>query len=149
MAELRVPSLNLVVLAGRLVNDPELRFTPSGRPVTSFRLAANRRYQVQGGEWQDESLFIDVVTWGDLAQRVAETMRKGRAVVVQGRLRQRSWETEAGQRRSTYEIVALSVMSLERATETVPEAPPEAEGTVEPDIPPVEEGTPDEEDLPF
>lgn len=142
MAELRVPSLNLVVLAGRLVNDPELRFTPTGRPVTSFRLAANRRYRDQGGEWQDESLFIDVVTWGDLAQRVAETLRKGRAVVIQGRLRQRSWETEAGQRRSTYEIVALSVMNLERAGV-------EPEETSEEEPPPMEEGAPDEEDLPF
>ena len=142
MADIKVPSLNLVILSGRLTQDPELRYTPSGRPVAKMRLAVTRRYKSQDGEWQDETLFIDVTAWGELAERCDRMLSKGSPLVVQGRLRSRSWETETGQKRSAVEVVARSIQFLEKFG-----APEEIEVTQEEE--PLKEGTPEEEDLPF
>ena len=107
---------NTVTVVGNITRDPELRFTPGGAPVASFGLAWNRRDQ--NGE--DVTSFFDVTCWRDLAENVAESLAKGARVVVYGRLDQRSWENQEGERRSKVEIIADEVApSLRWATAEV------------------------------
>lgn len=105
-------SLNQVTLMGNLTRDPELRQTPSGQNVTSFSLALNRSYKDQSGEWQEATDYIDIVSWGPLAERVAQYLSKGRRCLVQGRLQSRSWEQD-GQKRSKVEVLASDVTFLD------------------------------------
>ena len=101
---------NNVTVVGNLTRDPELRFTNSGRPQCQFGLACNRRWQNrQTQEWEEATSFFDVVIWGDMAENVSDSLSKGDRVVVDGRLEQRSWETQEGDRRSKVEIVADEV----------------------------------------
>jgi len=101
---------NTVSMVGNVTRDPELRFTPSGQPNASFGLAVNRRWQNrQTSEWEEQVSFFDVVCWGDMAENVGESLQKGTRVVVSGRLQQRSWETQSGEKRSKVEIVADEV----------------------------------------
>ena len=94
-------------LTGNLTRDPEIRYTRDGQATTTFGLAVNRRWQDrESREWEEATSFFDVVTWRDLAENVALSMTKGMRVVVTGRLEQRSWETEEGDRRFKVEIVA-------------------------------------------
>jgi single-strand DNA-binding protein len=98
---------NSVTLVGNATRDPELRFTPSGQAVATFGLAVNRRWQNrQSQEWEEKVSFFDVTCWGQFAENVAESIQKGMRVVVAGRLEQRSWETNEGEKRSKVEIVA-------------------------------------------
>ena len=97
---------NNVVIVGNVTRDPELRYIPSGTPVTSFGVAWNQRSS-QGGE--EKAHFFDVTCWRDLAENVAESITKGSRVIVYGRLDQRSWENQDGERRSKVEIVADDV----------------------------------------
>lgn len=113
MADLRLPYLNNVVIAGRVTMDPDLRYTPRGTPVLTFRIAVNRRYRV-GEEWKDETYFFTCIAWAQLAERLGERMKKGAAVLVQGELRSRSWETPSGEKRSAFEIQARSTSLLEK-----------------------------------
>jgi len=94
---------NSVTLIGNLVDDPELRFTPSGVAMAKIRLAVNRRYQKQG-EWQEETSFFTGTLWRDAAENAAESLQKGMRVIVAGRLEQRTWETADGDKRSVVEI---------------------------------------------
>lgn len=142
MAELRLPTLNFVILTGRLVQDPELRFTPSGKAVSRLRMASSRPYKDPSGNWQEDTLFIDITAWGDLAERVSRRLTRGSPIMVQGRLRSRTWESETGQKRTAYEIVAFSIQSLEKIGAEPPEVTPSEE-------PALEEGVPEDEDLPF
>ena len=96
---------NTVTLVGNLTRDPELRYTTGGRGVASFGLAVNRRYQVNG-EWQEQTSFFNVVAWGQLGENAAATLTKGSRTIVIGRLEQRSWETQDGEKRSVVEVVA-------------------------------------------
>lgn len=105
-------SLNQVTLMGNLTRDPELRQTPNGQNVTSFSLALNRSYKDASGEWQEATDYIDVVSWGPLAERVAQYLSKGRRCLVQGRLQSRSWEQD-GQKRSKVEVLANDVTFLD------------------------------------
>ena len=114
MADLKLPSLNHVLIAGRLTRDPDLRYTPSGTAVCNFRLASGRRFKDQSGEWRDDPTFVNVVTWKKTAENCGEYLKKGSAVLVEGRLQSRSWETEDGQKRSVLEIVAQRVQFLDR-----------------------------------
>lgn len=107
-------SVNVVILSGNLVQDPELRYTPSGTAVTTFRLAVNRSFRTQSGEMKDEVCFIDVVSWGRQAETCGEYLSKGSPVLVEGRLTSRSWEAEDGQKRTKYEVVATRVQFLGR-----------------------------------
>lgn len=97
-----------VTLIGNITRDPELRYTTGGRGVASFGLACNRRYQVNG-EWQEQVSFFNVVAWGTLGENVAASLTKGTRVIVTGRLEQRSWETQDGEKRSVVEVVADEV----------------------------------------
>lgn len=112
---------NSVTLVGNCTRDPELRFTSSGQAVATFGLAVNRRWQNrQTNEWEEAVSFFDVTCWQQMAENVAESITKGSRVVVTGRLDQRSWETQDGDKRSKVEIVADEIgPSLRYATAQV------------------------------
>jgi single-strand DNA-binding protein len=95
-----------ITIAGNLVDDPELRFTPSGQPVAKFRVASTPRFKDnQTGEWKDgDSLFLTCNVWRQAAENVAESLTRGMRVIVSGRLRQRSYETKEGEKRTVYEV---------------------------------------------
>lgn len=101
---------NKVILIGNLTKDPELRYTPGGTPVTNLRLAVTSRYK-QSDEFKEETLFIDVVVFGRQAETCSQYLSKGRPVLAEGRLQERSWETD-GQKRSKVEVVAQTVKFL-------------------------------------
>ncbi len=97
-------------ITGNITRDPELRFTPNGQAVATFGLAVNRRWQnSQTQEWEEAVSFFDVVCWREMAENVANSLTKGTRVIVTGRLDQRSWETDQGDKRSKVEIVADEV----------------------------------------
>jgi len=102
--------LNKVILIGRLVADPELRYTANGTPVASFRLAVDRR--TTGPDGKREADFIDIVVFRRLAEICAQYLNKGRPVAVDGRLQVRSYTTNDGQKRKTYEVVANDMQML-------------------------------------
>jgi single-strand DNA-binding protein len=111
-----------ITIVGNLVDDPELRFTPNGQAVAKFRIASTPRFRdQQSGEWKDgESLFLTCNVWRQAAENVAETLQRGMRVIVQGRLKQRSYETREGEKRTVYEIEADEVgPSLKNATAKV------------------------------
>jgi single-strand DNA-binding protein len=95
-----------ITLAGNLVDDPELRFTPAGQPVARFRVASTPRYLDKNtNEWKDgDSLFLTCNVWRQAAENVAESLTRGTRVIVSGRLRQRSYETKEGEKRTVYEV---------------------------------------------
>ena len=111
---------NSVTLIGNLVEDPELRFTPSGVPMARLRFAVNRRWRDQSGEWQEDTSYLNGTVWREQAESVAESLQKGMRIIVTGRLEQRSWETQEGDRRSVVEVAIDEVgPSLRWATATV------------------------------
>jgi single-strand DNA-binding protein len=112
---------NNVDLVGNITRDPELRFTPGGMAVASFGLAVNRRIQNrQTQEWEERTSFFDVVSYGTLAENVSESLQRGSRIMVQGRLEQRSWETQDGEKRSKIEVIADDIgPSLRWATADV------------------------------
>src|SRR3954467_3219996 len=112
---------NTVTLVGNVTRDPELRYTPSGQTVATFGLAVNRRWQNrQTQEWEEQVSFFDVKSWSGLAENVAESIQRGTRVIVTGRLEQRSWETDNGEKRSKVEVVADEIApSLRWATAQV------------------------------
>jgi len=119
---------NSVTLIGNLVDDPELRFTPSGVAMAKVRFAVNRRYQRQG-EWQEETSFFGGTLWRDQAENAAESLQKGTRVIVTGRLEQRSWETQDGDKRSIVEIAIDEIgPSLRWATASVTRSPRSGDG---------------------
>jgi single-strand DNA-binding protein len=104
-------SLNNVILLGNLTRDPEVRYTPSGTPVATLGLAVNNRMK-QGDEWKDDPCFIDVVVFGKQAESCGEYLSKGQPVLIEGRLRYRSWEGQDGQKRSKHEVSAFRVQFM-------------------------------------
>jgi len=110
---------NTVTLVGNITRDPELRFTQGGRAVASFGIAVNRRYQVNG-EWQEQTSFFNVVAWGQLGENAAASLTKGARVIVNGRLEQREYQTQQGEKRTVIEVNADEVApSLRYATAQV------------------------------
>ena len=142
-------SVNRIIIIGNLGSEPEMRFTPNGRPVTSFSVATNRRYTTSEGERREETEWFTVVTWARLAEQCNQYLTKGRLVYVEGRLRTHTWEGQDGQRRSRNEIVADRVSFLDRqAVAPLPEEKVEETGPEEK----IEETGTDEleaEDIPF
>lgn len=94
-----------VTIVGNLTRDPELRFTAGGKGIASFGVAVNRRWQ-QGGEWQEKVSFFNVTAWDTLGENIAASLTKGTRVIVTGRLEQREYETQQGEKRNVVEIVA-------------------------------------------
>ncbi|MGA5822215.1 single-stranded DNA-binding protein [Kitasatospora sp. NPDC094028] len=114
-----------ITLVGNLVDDPDLRFTPSGAAVAKFRIASTpRTFDRQSNEWKDgESLFLTCNVWRQQAEHAAESLQRGMRVIVQGRLRQRSYETTAGEKRTVFEVEVEEVgPSLRSATAKVARA---------------------------
>lgn len=111
--ELRFPYLNNITISGRLTRDIELRYTSKGTPVAQISIAFSRRFQDGSGEWREETSFIDVVVWSKQAETCANQLSKGSAVIVDGYLQTRNYQTKDGQNRRIVEIVAQKVHQLE------------------------------------
>lgn len=105
--------LNCFVGIGRLTRDPELRYTPSGRAVCKFGLAINRSYKNQEGNNIEDTLFINVSSWGRQAEYCSQFLKKGRRIAVNGELRSNNWQDREGNKRVTFEINARSVQFLD------------------------------------
>ncbi|MCL4457925.1 MAG: single-stranded DNA-binding protein [Nitrospirae bacterium] len=101
---------NKIILIGNLTKDPDVRYTPGGTPVTTMRLAVTSKYK-QGDEMKDDTLFIDAVVFGRQAESCGQYLSKGNPVLVEGRLRERKWESE-GTQKSKVEVIASSVRFL-------------------------------------
>ena len=95
---------NTVTVIGNLVEDPELRFTPSGVAMAKIRVAVNRSWRDKNNDWQEETSFFGGTVWRDAAENAAESLQKGARVIITGSLEQRSWETTEGDRRSVVEL---------------------------------------------
>ncbi|MGQ9629564.1 MAG: single-stranded DNA-binding protein [bacterium] len=134
-------NINVVVLSGHLGRDPEVRYTPKGTQIASFNIAVNRyRTNQDTGEQIKETTWITCEAWGRMGEIASQYLKKGSRVIVHGRLRQTSWETSDGQKRSAIRVVVNNL-----------ELPPKAEAEmVEEEIPAVEEETPfGEDEVPF
>ena len=107
-------SLNKVMIIGNLGGEPEMRYTPSGNPVTSFRVATNRVFTTPEGERKEETEWFTVVTWSRLAENCNQFLAKGRLVYAEGRLRTRNWESQDGQQHSRMEVIANRVVFLDK-----------------------------------
>lgn len=105
-------NLNKVFLVGNLTRDPELRHTAQGAAVASFSIAVNRSFKGSDGDWKKEVSFFNIVVWGKAGENCAKFLAKGRPVLVEGRLANRSYETQDGQKRNITEIVADNVQFL-------------------------------------
>src|SRR4051794_35677048 len=112
---------NSITVVGNITRDPELRFTNTGQATASFGLAVNRRWQNrQTNDWEEATSFFNIVCWREMAENSAESLHKGARVIVTGRLEQRSYETQDGEKRSVVEIVADEIgPSLRWATASV------------------------------
>lgn len=119
MTDLRLPNLNLVMVSGRLVADPELRYTPKGTAVCSFRMAVSRYYRDrEASGFKEETSFFNVVVWDRMAEMAGERLRKGSPVLIEGTLKSRSYETQDGSKRYVVEIVSRRLQFLEKAPAT-------------------------------
>ena len=104
-------SLNKVLLIGNLGSDPEVRYTPSAKPITSFRIATNRRYKIEG-EVREEVEWFSVVAFGRLAEICSEFLKKGRSVFIEGRMRTRTWVDAQGAKHWRTEVIAESLQMI-------------------------------------
>mgnify|MGYP000961146629 CR=1 FL=1 len=104
--------LNKVMIIGHLGRDPEMRYTPSGRPVTTFTVATNRTWNTTDGERHNETEWFNVVAWGNLAEICKQYLVKGQQVYVEGRLQTRRWEDSDNSKRTSVEVVASEMMIL-------------------------------------
>lgn len=104
--------LNKVMIIGHLGRDPEMRYTPSGRPVTTFSMAVSRTWNSGDGERHSETEWFNIVAWGNLAEICKQYLNKGQQVYIEGRLQTRHWEDKEGQKRTSVEVVANEMMML-------------------------------------
>ena len=105
--------LNKVLIIGRLGRDPEMRYTPSGRPVTTFSIATSRSWNTSDGNRRTETEWFNVVAWSSLAEICKQHLTKGRLVYIEGRLQTRQWEDQEGNKHSSTEIVANEMIILD------------------------------------
>ncbi len=133
--------LNKVMIIGNLGRDPEMRFTPSGRAVTSFSVATSRNWTSAEGQRRSETEWFNIIAWGQLAEICNQYLKKGQQVYVEGRLQTRKWEDEQGNKRSSTEVIAREMVMLNDRKDK-----PEGESSAD-----SEESFPvtDEEDYPF
>lgn len=110
-------NLNKVFLIGNLTRDPELRHTAQGTSIANFAVAVNRNFKGNDGEWKKETNFFNIVVWGKTGENCAKYLTKGRPVLVEGRLQNRSYETQDGQKRTVTEIVGDNIQFLSGANE--------------------------------
>lgn len=126
--------LNKVMIIGNLGHDPELRYTPTNRPVASFSVAAGRNWTTAEGEKRSQTEWFNVVAWGNLAEICNQYLKKGQQVYIEGRLQTRTWQDEQGNKRSAVEVIASEMLMLssrgksdEAETNEAPETYPEGE----------------------
>lgn len=123
---------NKVILIGNLTRDPEMRYTPQGTSVCNFGLAVNRKYK-QGDDAKEEVMFINIVVFGKQADTCGQYLNKGSSVLIEGRLQERRWETDEGQKRSKHEVVAQNVRFMSRRQDAAGIVPQGSEAAVPPD----------------
>lgn len=126
--------LNKVMIIGHLGRDPEMRYTPSGRPVATFSVAVSRSWKSSSGEHRSETEWFKIVAWGNLAEICKKYLNKGQQVYIEGRLQTRSWEDKEGQKRTSVEVVANEMTMLgdrrdksQDDSTTFDETPPEVD----------------------
>ena len=148
-------NFNKVILAGNLTRDPELRYTPKGTAIAKIGLAINRKWRSESGEMKDETTFVDVDAFGKTAETIGQYLKKGRPVLVEGRLRYETWEDkQSGQKRSKLGVVMESFQFMdsgrgENGPSDAPAARP-ARPAAAPAAEPVEgDGPPESDDVPF
>jgi len=142
-------NLNKVILIGRLTRDPETRALPSGQSVTNFGMATDRFFTDKSGQKQQQTEFHNIVTFGKLADIAAQYLNKGSLVMIEGRLRTRSWQDTSGNKRSRTEIIGERLqLGPKSAAKITPAAPSEKEVPKE-EIPIIEEEEIDVKDIPF
>ncbi len=131
MADLKMPEMNSVVLAGNLTKDPIFRQTTNGTPVVNFTVASNRKFRDSGNQWQEDVCYVGIVAWNKLADSCRDRLKKGSAVLIDGELQSRNWKTDDGHNRSIVEIKARRIQFLNKrgrvadiATEQVTEEEP-------------------------
>ncbi len=116
--KIRLPEYNSVVLIGRVIRDPELRYTQKGQAVCRFDIAVNRSYKDANGEWQKDVCYVPIVVWRDAAIRCSERLKKGSPIHISGRLKTRSYEDKNGQKRNVLEVEAQRIQFLHVVEET-------------------------------
>jgi single-strand DNA-binding protein len=104
--------LNKVMVIGHLGRDPEMRYTPSGRPVTTFTIAVSRSWNTADGERRTDTEWFNIVAWGNLAEICKQYLYKGQQIYIEGRLQTRRWEDKEGQKHTSVEVVANEMMML-------------------------------------
>ncbi len=114
MADLKMPEINYVIVAGNLTKDPVFRQTTSKTPVVNFSVASNRRYKDSSNQWQEDVCYIGIVAWNRLAESCKDRLKKGSAVLVDGELQSRSWKSDEGHNRSIVEIKARRIQFLNK-----------------------------------
>ncbi|HET54165.1 MAG TPA: single-stranded DNA-binding protein, partial [Ignavibacteria bacterium] len=114
MADLKMPELNSVVVAGNLTKDPVFRETTNGTPVVNFHIAVNRRYKDSTNQWQEDVCYVGVVAWNKLADSCRDRLFKGSAVLVDGELQSRTFKTDEGKNRTIVEIKAKRIQFLNK-----------------------------------
>jgi len=114
MAELKMPELNSVIVAGNLTKDPVFRQTSNNTPVVNFHIAANRRYKDSNNQWQEDVCYVGVVAWNKLADSCRDCLKKGSAVLIDGELQSRTFKTEDGKNRTIVEIKAKRIQFLNK-----------------------------------
>ena len=114
MADLKMPEINYVIVAGNLTKDPTFRQTTNQTPVVNFSLASNRKYKDSTNQWQEDVCYVGIVAWNKLAESCKERLKKGSAVLVDGELQSRSWKSDDGHNRSIVEIKARRIQFLNK-----------------------------------
>lgn len=114
MADLKMPEINYVIVAGNLTKDPVFRQTTNNTPVVNFSIASNRKYKDSMNQWQEDVCYVGIVAWNKLAESCRDRLRKGNAVLVDGELQSRTWKTEDGHTRSIVEIKARRIQFLNK-----------------------------------
>lgn len=121
MADLKMPELNSVIVAGNLTKDPIFRKTTNGTPVVNFSIASNRRYRDSRDQWQEDVCYVGVVAWNRLAESCRDKVKKGNAVLVEGELQSRTFKTEKGDSKTIVEIKARRIQFLNKKITTTGE----------------------------
>lgn len=114
MADLKMPEINYIIIAGNLTRDPVFRETNNHTPVVNFSVASNRRYKDGNNQWQEDVCYVGVVAWNKLAESCRERLKKGSAILVDGELQSRTWKPEEGHHRTIVEIKARRIQFLNR-----------------------------------
>lgn len=114
MADLKMPELNSVIVAGNLTKDPVFRQTSNNTPVVNFHVAANRRYKDSSNQWQEDVCYVGVVAWNKLADSCKDRLKKGSAVLIDGELQSRTFKTDDGKNRTIVEIKAKRIQFLNK-----------------------------------